>query len=168
VFNRPNLLAKGREMHINAPSDHVPVSSDLAKLKWLRRLVGVRQRNSNGRNLGISERKDDVTRRDLLHELIERIQPAVPVLLRRPQISAWHLVSKGLILVDPPIPHALSDKRYRVANAVSDIELACGQIQFLEKNPIALFCVLENGPKRKNFAIAVPVAQVAIKALLVR
>src|SRR3546814_9479974 len=53
----------------------------------------------------VRERKHHVTRRDLAHEVIERVATPIPVALGRPQIPARHLVAVRLVLVDPPVAH---------------------------------------------------------------
>src|SRR3546814_7011475 len=53
----------------------------------------------------VRERKHHVTRRDLAHEVIERVASPIPVALGRPQIPARHLVAVRLVLVDPPVAH---------------------------------------------------------------
>src|SRR5690606_23997238 len=93
------------ESDVYTPTYVVPVGSGLPKLQRLRRLVRMCSRDTDGAYLGIAGGEDDIARRDLAHEVIERVLCLVGFALWRPKITDLNLVAVRLILVHPPIAH---------------------------------------------------------------
>jgi hypothetical protein len=67
--------------------------------------IAMGSRDADGGNAGLGERQNNVARSDFPHRLIERVDPAIGLSFRGPQVAARYLVPVGLILVDPPISH---------------------------------------------------------------
>lgn len=93
------------ETNVYTPADVVPVGSCWPELQRLGRLVRMCSSDTDGTYLDIAEREDDIARRDLTHEVIERVLCLVGFALWRPQIIAFHFVAVRLVLVNPPIAH---------------------------------------------------------------
>src|SRR3546814_10373209 len=98
----------------------------------------------------VRERKHHVTRRDLAHEVIERVATPIPVALGRPQIPARHLVAVRLVLVDPPVAHDhimpgppshAQDSISAISKNNSRSEEHTSELQSLMRISYAVFCL---------------------------
>ena len=87
VILRPDLVGKLCKLDLHPPANAFPVLASTSELQRFRAFPCVRLNDADSQYPRVHEREDQVARRHLTHQLIERIAGAVGVALRRPQIS---------------------------------------------------------------------------------
>ena len=70
-----------REAHRDLPADVLPVLARIAELKGFGTFPAIGLRDAYGANEGVLEGEDDVSRRNLPHELVEGVPVSVGVAL---------------------------------------------------------------------------------------
>ena len=136
------FLGEPRESHFDLPADVLPILPCGAELQRLRAFPAIRFRNSNGLNSGVHEGEYQVPWRHLPHRLIEGISCSAGASLRRPQISALHLVAVGLILVDPPVAHRRRQSGLHTRQRMPNLHV---RIDHAPRYPLLLYGLLD-GP----------------------
>src|ERR1700691_4958539 len=110
-----NGIHESLPAHAAPPADLTPVRAGGPEFLRLRALAAIAAHDAERGDACVAEGEDDVSGRDLTHELVEGIAVAVLVALGRPEIAALDLLAEGLVLVDPPISHSTWSLRSRPA-----------------------------------------------------
>src|SRR5690606_25012431 len=69
----PNSVVEFLEADLHLPADAAPVEPSSAELFWFWTFVAIGCGESHRSDAGVGERKDEISRCDLAHELVERI-----------------------------------------------------------------------------------------------
>src|SRR5258708_36810741 len=101
-----NLVFHLREIDPDLPSDGLPIHAGATELYRFRAFVTVRCRYSYAKDSRVEERENRISRRNLTHGFVKRVQPVTLGTLWGPEVSFAYFVLMRLILVHPPITHA--------------------------------------------------------------
>ena len=130
MVGRAYLVNQVLPVDVHAPANMAPIWPCGAKLRRPRAMIGWATGNSDRPDVGALERKNQITGRDLAHEFVEGITTTMSIALGRPKVSAFSLLRKGLVLINPPKTHFL------LVNLRLDTQKPPSSRNFLQSAPI--------------------------------
>ena len=102
---RPHLPVKGLEIDVRPPADNIPSLADMAKFSGSGAgvAIGIGEAGTTNFAGGIGEHH--ITRRHFPEKIVKAVTRAILFAFGRPNVTTFKLVSKGLVVIDPPVTH---------------------------------------------------------------
>src|SRR5580693_7280202 len=102
---RPHLPIERLEIYVHPPTDDIPSFADVAKFSGSGACIAVGGGEAGTAYLAIGVGKNDIARRHFPEKIIKTVACSVALAFGRPNIATFELVSKGLLVIDPPVAH---------------------------------------------------------------